>query len=87
MKEEKEMCPYYEDIEHCDGSDPKIIAAKECKIPLSNLMFEPFWLHRGNPINISLVIITSSSAKTRVYSTSEIAMPDHIEDYQFNNLP
>ena len=42
--------PFFEDLDHCDGSDPNIILEKYCSIPLLTLLEEPFMLIPLTPI-------------------------------------
>ena len=91
MTKDEVHCPYVEDLTHCDGSDPKVIAEKKCQIPLATLMAEPFRLYRGFPINVELIAITASGAETRIYSTSDVAMAgysldDTLDDLNFKPL-
>jgi hypothetical protein len=48
---------YYEELVHCDGSDPAIIAGLFCTIPMSTLQGAPFMLSLGASVYAKVAAI------------------------------
>lgn len=46
---------YSEELTHCDGSDPTIVANTQCTIPVETLMASPFFLVEGSSVYASVV--------------------------------
>lgn len=46
---------YSEILEHCDGSQPEVVAKTQCEVPLSALMQAPFSLVIGQSVYVSVV--------------------------------
>ena len=64
-----------EELEHCDGSSFSIIAEKECIIPLSSLLQEPYHLTNGQLIKVRLIEINASGETEPVMGREEAVFP------------
>lgn len=54
---ESDGISFSEDLASCDASDPAIVAALECAVPITTLEAEPFSLFIGDSVFAKIVAI------------------------------